>query len=104
MSRWHTISLSRGNPAIFYDMVTHMKTTVEIPDALLAAARRVAARDGLTLRQLVEEGLRRVVGDRRKDQPYRMRRATFRGQGLQPGLADASWERIRDLAYEGRGS
>jgi hypothetical protein len=85
-------------------MVTHMKTTVEIPDALLAAARRVAARDGLTLRQLIEEGLRRVVGDRRKDQPYRMRRATFRGQGLQPGLADASWERIRDLAYEGRGS
>ena len=85
-------------------MGTHMKTTVEIPDALLAAARRVAARDGLTLRQLVEEGLRRVVGDRRKDQPYRMRRAAFRGQGLQPGLADASWERIRDLSYEGRGS
>jgi Arc/MetJ family transcription regulator len=85
-------------------MVTHMKTTVEIPDALLAAARRVAARDGLTLRQLVEEGLRRVVGERRKDLPYRMRRATFRGQGLQPGLADASWERIRDLTYEGRGS
>jgi hypothetical protein len=85
-------------------MFTHMKTTVEIPDTLLAAARRVAARDGLTLRQLVEEGLRRVVGDRRNDQPYQLRRATFRGQGLQPGLADASWERIRDLTYEGRGS
>lgn len=85
-------------------MVTHMKTTVEIPDALLAAARRVAAREGLTLRQLIEEGLRRVVGERRKDQPFRLRRAAFKGQGLQPGLADASWERVRDLAYEGRGS
>ena len=99
MGRWHTISLPRGNPAVFHDMVTHTKTTVEIPDALLAAARRVAARDGLTLRQLVEEGLRRVVDDRRKGRPFRLRRATFKGQGLQPGPADASWERIRDLTY-----
>ncbi len=89
---------------MFYDMVTHMKTTIEIPDALFAAARRVAARDGVTLRELVEQGLRRVIGERRKDAPFRLRRVSFRGQGLQPGLADASWERIRDLAYEGRGS
>jgi hypothetical protein len=81
-----------------------MKTTVEIPGPLLAAARRVAARDGLTLRELVEEGLRRVIGERRKDAPFRLRRASFKGEGLQPGLADAPWERIRDLTYEGRGS
>ena len=31
-------------------------------------------------------------------------RVTFRGEGLQPGVAEGGWERIRDLAYEGRGS
>ena len=38
-----------------------MKTTVEISDALLKEARRVAARRNVTLRTLIEEGLRQVV-------------------------------------------
>ena len=80
-----------------------MKTTVEIPDSLLAAARRVAAREGTTVRALVEEGLRRILA-LRKGGAFRLRRATFKGQGLQPGFADASWERIRDAAYDKRGA
>ena len=42
-------------------MGTHMKTTVEISDALLEEARKVAARRNVTLRTLIEEGLRQVV-------------------------------------------
>jgi hypothetical protein len=80
-----------------------MKTTVEIPNALLAEARRVASREGTTVRALVEEGLRRVLADRRQAGPFRLRKASFKGHGLQPGLANASWDAIRDLAYEGRG-
>jgi hypothetical protein len=80
-----------------------MKTTVEIPNALLAEARRVASREGTTVRALVEEGLRRVLAERRQTGQFRLRKATFKGHGLQPGLATASWETIRDLAYEGRG-
>jgi hypothetical protein len=38
-----------------------MKTTVEIPDALLDEARRMAAREGVPVRALIEEGLRAVV-------------------------------------------
>lgn len=41
-----------------------MKATVEIEDDLLAAAHRKAAREGKTLRALLEEGLRRSVSTR----------------------------------------
>ncbi|MBI2002474.1 MAG: type II toxin-antitoxin system VapB family antitoxin [candidate division NC10 bacterium] len=81
-----------------------MKTTVEIPDSLLDEARRVAAREGRTVRALVEEGLRKVLAERKRSLAFRLRRASFKGEGLQPDVAGASWERIRDLAYEGRGA
>jgi hypothetical protein len=80
-----------------------MKTTVEIPDALLDEARRLATRQGTTLRALIEQGLRRVIAERKRASAFRLRKATFKGEGLQPHVAGASWERIRDIAYEGRG-
>jgi hypothetical protein len=81
-----------------------MKTTVEISDSLLREARRVAAREGVTLRTLVERGLHRVVAETKGQTPFRLRRATFKGRGLQEELRGASWEKIRDLAYEKRGA
>lgn len=80
-----------------------MKTTVEIPDALLDEARKLAARQGSTLRVLIIEGLRRVVAERKRAGGFRLRKASFRGDGLQADVADASWERIRELAYDQRG-
>jgi hypothetical protein len=41
-----------------------MKTTIEISDPLLEAARQLAGREKTTVRALVEEGLRRVIEDR----------------------------------------
>ena len=77
-----------------------MKTTIEIPQTLLDEARKLASHEGTTLRALVEEGLRRIIAERRA---FRLRQATFKGTGLQAGVAGAPWERIRDMAYEGRG-
>lgn len=85
-------------------MVIHMKTTVEIADSLLRAAKKLAARERTTVRALVEEGLRRVVAERKERTSFSLRRATFQGNGLQPEVREGSWERIRDLAYEGRGT
>ena len=84
-------------------MVTHMKTTVEISDSLLDAARRAAARDGLTLRELIERALHREVAGAAQLRAFRLRDASVKGQGLQPGLQSATWDRLRELAYEGRG-
>jgi hypothetical protein len=80
-----------------------MKTTVEISDSLLDEARRVADRRGVTLRTLVEEGLRHVVKSQRRP-AFRLRDASFTGTGLQPALEGATWDRVRDAAYEGHGS
>ena len=85
-------------------MVSCMKTTVEISDSLLASAKRLASRERTTVRALVEEGLQRVLGQRERPEPFRLRKASFRGEGLQPDVGEGSWERIRGLVYEGRGA
>lgn len=84
-------------------MGTHMKTTIEISDPLLAQARKLAAREKTTLRTLVESGLRKVIAEKRQTGQFQLRRASFKGQGLQPEVAGSSWDRLRELAYEGHG-
>jgi hypothetical protein len=79
-----------------------MKTTLEISDPLLREARKIAVRDNTTLRALVEQGLRQVVSEKKKDKPFRLRDASFKGNGLHPDVANLSWDEIRDLVYEGR--
>lgn len=81
-----------------------MKTTVEISDSLLQEVRELAAREGVTLRTLVERGLHRVVADTKHGAPFKLRRASFKGTGLQVDLREASWDTLRDRTYEGRGA
>ena len=81
-----------------------MKTTLDIADPLLREARKIAARERTTLRALVERGLRHVVAEKQRQTKFQLRKASFKGRGLRNDLADAGWERLRDIAYEGRGS
>jgi len=81
-----------------------MKTTVEIPDSLLNEVRNLAIQEHTTVKVLVEEGLRRVTAERKRGKRFKLRNASFRGNGLQPHMAGASWQQIRDAAYEGRGA
>ena len=85
-------------------MGSHMKTTVEISEPLLQRAKRVAARESTTLRDLIEAGLRHVLKERCRRKRFALRDARVDGQGLQPEFSDAAWDRLRDAAYEGRGS
>jgi len=80
-----------------------MKTTLDIPEPLLREARKLAAREHTTLRALVEQGLRQVVSERSRMAAFRLRKASFKGRGLRPELADGGWDHLRDLAYQGRG-
>jgi hypothetical protein len=80
-----------------------MKTTIELPDELLERGRKVAKREGATLRALIEEGLRLALRARESKRSVAVRLKPFKGDGLTPEFRDAGWERIRDEIYGDRG-
>jgi len=79
------------------------KTTIEISDSLLRDARKIAAREGITLRMLVERGLRHALAEAKQSKPFKLRDASFGGDGLQAEFRNASWDELRGRIYEGRG-
>jgi len=81
-----------------------MKTTIEIAAPVLEEAKRLARKEGVTLRTLVEEGLRTVVAARGARKNFRLKDASFAGKGVQPGVEEGRWSEIRDLIYDGRGA
>jgi hypothetical protein len=91
--------------AILYQQYGYkpVKTTIEISDPLLREARKLAQREGVTLRALVERGLNRVIGETKHAAPFKLRRAAFKGKGLQAEFGAASWDTLRDEIYRGRG-
>ena len=84
--------------------VVLMKTTIEISDSILTRAKQLAREQNVTLRSLTEEGLRKVLEERSARGKCRVNPVTFRGKGLSPEFQGATWERIRDAAYEGHGA
>lgn len=74
-----------------------MKTTIDIADALMARSRKVAQREGVALRALVEEGLWLALERRKKKTRFKLRDASVSGAGLRLGQ---SWGLPRELAYE----
>jgi hypothetical protein len=81
-----------------------MKTTIDIPDALLRQAKRLAAQEDTTLKELIEGALRdKLARARAKPAPGPVTTHTFRGRGLQPGASFDDWATLRGMIYEGRG-
>ena len=82
-----------------------MKTTIEIADDLFERAQRVAQKEKTTFRSLAEQGLRLVLKDKQsKPAKWKWKPVTFKGHGLTPEFKNASWEKIRDEIYKGRGA
>ena len=81
-----------------------MKTTINIADTLFLAAKREARKRGVTFREVVESALLLLLDPSKTGKrPFTLRRHTFRGKGLQEGITEGDWNRVRDLTYEGRG-
>ena len=77
-------------------MVCHMKTTIELPDALLIAAKKKAAESRTTLREIFEKGLRRELADTRRSGPTAKIRWITAPGGLPPGLDVADRGAMRE--------
>jgi hypothetical protein len=81
-----------------------MQKTVEVSGDLLAEVMLIARRDGVSLCDVVESALRNEIARRTSEAMFTLRDASFGGDGLQPGFADATWAQVRDAAYKGRGA
>lgn len=78
-----------------------MKTTIELPDDLAAAARRCAAESGTTLRSVIEEALRRELARRELPPEWQADASlTFGEGGLTPWAQSVSWSDLREVAME----
>jgi hypothetical protein len=84
-------------------MGSNMKTTIDISDALLQEAKALAARNNITLRALVEQGLRETLSKQKATHKFTLRKASFRGKGLKDEFQGEGWQKIRAAAYEGHG-
>ncbi|HEX2612810.1 MAG TPA: DUF2191 domain-containing protein [Fibrobacteria bacterium] len=76
-----------------------MKTTIDIADDLLAQGKQIAEEEHVTLRSLVEEGLRYVLTRRGHIKVFRWKPVTIKGRGLNPEFADAGWDGVRGAIY-----
>jgi hypothetical protein len=79
-----------------------MKTTVEIADPLLEEAKREAQRLGVTLRELIERGLRRELDQRKEAKPFKLRDGSVGGQGVYPGVRQDDPRAMRLYSFMGR--
>ena len=87
-----------------FDMVTHMKTTIDIADALFRAVKREAEKRGTTFKDVVESSLRQLLASSEKGAtPFTLRKHPFKGEGVAEGIAEGDWARIRGIIYESRG-
>jgi len=58
---------------ILVDIVSSMKTTIDIPDPLLKEAKKLSAQRQITIRSLVEQGLREIISRQKSDQKFKLR-------------------------------
>jgi hypothetical protein len=76
-----------------------MKTTIEIADALLGEAKRLARARHMPLRELLERGLRLALVEEMPP-PVAYQPVVFGGEGLSPEFAGRGWEALSSAIYE----
>lgn len=75
-----------------------MKTTIDLADALLIAAKRHAAEHGMSLRALIEKSLARTLAGKAPAHAFTLRDASVGDKGLTKAARAMSQSALRDLA------
>lgn len=75
-----------------------MKTTVEISDALLQKARRLANKRKTTLRAILEQGILLALSQE-KEAKFNLEDCSVKGNGVAAEFEHAPWESWRKAAY-----
>ncbi len=79
-------------------MLLCMRTTIHLPDDLHRRAKRVAANEGRTLTELIEEGLRTVLSRRVGPSETRIRpRVSAQSGRVMPGIDLTKTSELLDL-------
>jgi hypothetical protein len=79
-------------------MVVRVKTTVDIAEAMLREAKLIAAREGTTLKALIDEGLRHVIDERAQQKTgFRLRDVRYGDSVGAPGIDPNDWMSIKHL-------
>ncbi len=78
-------------------MLLCMRTTIDINDALLVAAKSHAARNKKTLKAVVEQALREFLSGSSRSPSDAPPIPIFRGRGVQPGVDLTDNAALEDL-------
>lgn len=81
-----------------------MRTSIDVPDALLEKARKVMQRRGVTLRELMVSGLRHAIAESQHASSYELKDLSFKGeQGFVSGVTEEAIPGfVRDMNDEWR--
>lgn len=78
-------------------MLSCMRTTIDINDALLLAAKSRAARERKTLKAVVEQALRELLSGPKRDVVAGPPIPVLHGHGVQPGVDLTDNAALEDL-------
>lgn len=79
-----------------------MKTTIKLSDALFNEVKHYAKANQITMKDLVERGLRAVWAEQRAQTPFKLHDASVTGNGLSPEFQHVGWDHIREVLYHSR--
>lgn len=77
-----------------------MKITMDLSESLLNRAKLLSQHTGITLNNLIEEGLSRMIEEKDIRKDSHITPVTFKGKGLSREFRHAGWSRIREASYQ----
>jgi len=82
----------------YSNIITHMKTTIDITDSLLLDAKNTASNENITLREIIETSLRKYLSEKKAISNFELKKKSIGGLGLQAG-ASLDWNTLADQVY-----